>query len=154
MSRIKYLLKKYETQTHVAGEHETREQYKQRYQKQQYHKRIQLLDQLLLEEPKLGLSYDEKEQVKYLIKKHDNFQKLYNRGCEEMIILAFIFFMKIGTNSGVKIHEWSICNKYGLNNRTYSLIITRVLKTTLKNQPLQITPTTRYDHGILEKQSL
>ena len=154
MSRINYLLDKYETGKYVQGGYETPKQYQQRYNKQQLTKRLQILEDLLIEEPKLNLTHDEKEQVKYLLQKCNNFKKLYNRGREEMIILSFIFFMKLGANSRLYLHEWSICRKYGLNNRTYSLIITRVLKTVLKIQPLQITPTTKYDHGILEKQSL
>lgn len=154
MSRINYLLDKYETGKYVQGEYETPKQYKQRHNKQQLTKRVQTLEDLLIEEPKLQLTRDEKEQVKYLLQKCNNFKKLYNRGREEMIILAFIFFMKIGADSYVKLHEWTICKKYGLNNRNYSIIITRILKIVLKTQPLQITQTTKYDHRILEKQSL
>ena len=154
MSKINYLLDKYESGEYVPGEYETSKRYKQRYNKQQLSKRLHILEDLLHEEPKLNLKPGEKEQIKYLLVKCNNFKEIYNHGKEEMIILAFIFYIKLGDNSMVRLDTWSICKKYCLNNRVYSIIITRVLKTILKTQPLQITPTTRYDHDILEKQSL
>ena len=87
------------------------------------YERLRIFEDLLKEEPKLGLSRSEKERVRSLIKNQD-FRGLCARCGNETIILAFIFFMKILANHRLRLHKWSICKKYGLTNEKYILIIT------------------------------
>ena len=151
---IEKLLKKYEGDGYVRGEYESSKRRRQREQKNLLKKRLRILDQLILEAPRLNLTRFEKEKVQYLIEKYSCFRKLYNHAATETIILAFIFYVKIDSDSNIKVEKWSICKKYKLNTRTYSLILTRLFSLTLKKKPLPIKKTTSYYHSILEKQSL
>ena len=151
---IEYLLEKYDQGGYSKGVYETPEQQRQRKQKQRLKERLLILDDLLLEEPRLDLNRFEKEKVKYLIEKYPYFQKIYHHALEETIILAFIFYVKIDSDSHVKIEKWSICKKYKLNDHKYSIIITHLFSLTLSKEALPIKPTTKYDHSILEKRSL
>ena len=96
------------------------------------YERLRIFEDLLKEEPKLGLSRSEKERVCSLIRKYSNFRALCNNVGDEIIILAFIFYVKLSVNRRTNLSKWDICRKYGLNERKYSLIITRLLNTTLK----------------------
>lgn len=154
MSKINYLLDKYESGKYVQGLYENKKQRRQRNQKTRIKQQLQILDDLLHEEPKLDLNQYEKTQVTYLIEKTDNFNQLYRKTSTETIILAFIFYVKLCTNSDIRLETWSICGKYELTNRKYMIIITRLFNLYLRKQPLPITETTSYDHSILEKQSL
>ena len=94
-----------------------------------------LLDQLLLEVP-FRITHVEKQRVRYLIDTYSNFNDLHRRASEECIILAFIFFMHKLKNSKRVPEDYRICNKYGLTDRIYTLIITKLLNEVMKNQPL------------------
>ena len=96
------------------------------------YERLRIFEDLLKEEPKLGLSCSEKERVCSLIREYSNFRALCNNVGDEIIILAFIFYVKLSVNRRTNLNKWDICRKYGLNERKYSLIITRLLNTTLK----------------------
>ena len=154
MSNIETLLEKYGDDVYVEGMYESPEQHQRRDRKISVSKRLQLFEDLLFEEPKLCLNKFEKEQVQYYIKKYTNFKEFCKNAKEETIILAFIFYIKLSSNSKIELDEWSICEKYGLNYRTYSLIVTQLCKLVSKDVPLSLSVTTRYDHSILEKQSL
>ena len=154
MSHIETLLEKYGDDVYVEGMYESPEQHQRRNKKNRIRKRLQIFEDLLLEEPKLYLNKFEKEQVQYHIKKYDNFKELCNNVKEETIILAFIFYVKLSYNFDIRFNTWSICRKYGLTDRVYMLIITHLRKLDLKEVPLSLSATTRYDHSILEKQSL
>ena len=96
------------------------------------YERLRIFEDLLKEEPKLGLSRREKERVCSLIREYRNFRALCNNVQSETIILAFIFYVKILSDPLIRLNEWGICKKYGLNERKYSLIIARLLNATLK----------------------
>ena len=151
---IKYLLKKYKDDTYIKGEYESPQQHQRRDRKARLKKRLLILDDLLVEEPKLNLTRPEIERVKYIIEKYYFFKELYHRASDTTIILAFIFYVKIDANSRINFHEWRICRKYHLTLRKYAIIITRLFSTQSKKEPLAIKSTTRYNHSILEKESL
>ena len=153
-TRIEYLLKKYDQGGYSKGVYETPEQQRKRKRKQRLKERLLILDNLLLEEPRLNLNRFEKEKVKYLIEKYPYFRKIYHHALDETIILAFIFYVKIDSDSHVNVEKWSICKKYKLNTHKYLIIITHLFSLTLSKKPLSIKPTTKYDHAILEKRSL
>ena len=154
MPNIETLLEKYGDDIYVEGMYESPEQHQRRNKKNRIRKRLQLFKDLLKEESKLYLNKFEKEQVQYHIKKYDNFKELCNNVKEETIILAFIFYVKLSSNFDIRFNTWSICAGYGLTYRTYSLIITQLCKLISEDIPLSLSATTRYDHNILEKQSL
>ena len=154
MTDIEKLLEKYSDDVYSVGMYETPEQHQRRDKNNSVRKRLQMFEDLLLREPNLYLNKFEKEQVQYYIRKYPNFKELCKNAKEETIILAFMFYTKLSCNSHINFNTWSVCREYGLNYRTYSLIITNLLRLVSKDVPLSITSTTRYDHSILEKNSL
>ena len=152
--KIEYLLEKYKDDVYVKGEYESSKQHQLRDRGVRLKKRLLILNDLLMEEPKLNLTCTEKERVQYLIEKYYFFKELYHRVSDTTIILAFIFYVKIDANSRINFHEWRICRKYHLTLRKYAIIITRLFSIQSKNKPLAIKSTTRYNHSILEKESL
>lgn len=148
---ISKLLKKYDS--YVPGEYEPVNRERERKKRSRINDRLQTLQQLLTEAPRLTLNRYEYERVQYFLENIDNLKQLHRKSKLETIILAIVFYVKLTQNSYIQVEEWSICKKYGLTNRTYSLIITHLLETVLKKSPLPIKPTTKYDHNILEKEA-
>ena len=77
------------------------------------------------------------------------FNNLYNGVSEETIILAFIFFVLQQGNTRLNLDDYHICTKYNLNDKNYSLIVTRMLHYFMQQKPLTPVATTSYDHEIL-----
>lgn len=147
---IDYLLKKYSS--YVPGEYESKEREKQRKRKKVLDDYEQTLRQLLNEAPNLNLNKYEYERVRYFLEIAD-LKELHRQSKLETIILAIIFYVKISQNIYVRIDTWSICKKYGLTDRIFTVIIIRLVETILKRTPLPIKPTTKYNHNLLEKEA-
>jgi hypothetical protein len=98
------------------------------------YERLRVFEALLKEEPKLGLSTSEQERVRSMIREYTDFKRLCGRCKNEIIILAFIFYVKILSNPRLRLHKWRICKKYGLTNEKYMLIITRLSEPTFNEQ--------------------
>lgn len=72
------------------------------------------------------------------------------RNCKkEAIFLTFLLYIKKIDNPKLQIEEQPISEKYGLTNNLYEIIISRALKHYMKQAPIPITTTTRYDHDKL-----
>ena len=68
------------------------------------YERLRIFEDLLKEEPKLDLGTSEQDRVHSLIKNHD-FRRLCANCNNETIILAFIFSMKLLSDSHLRLHK-------------------------------------------------
>lgn len=137
MTNYEYLIKKYK-KVHPA-ERYTR-QYKSMIRTEQRIKnRHLILDELLLEAP-FYITNAEKQRIRYMIDTYNNFNDLHRRCSEECIILAFIFFIHKLRNTKRVPQDYRICNKYGLTDRNYTLIVTRLCNMVMESQPLRGEP--------------
>ena len=146
---INYLLRKYNND-YTNGEQRSDEYNKKMKQKQRLYEKLQLADDLFLETP-FHLTNDDKEQVKHLIRMYPNFRKLHGKASNEQIILSFIFYTKIPSDSNIKLDKYEITQKYQLTHNTFEIIICRLALEYLKE--VYIIPTVPKDknHEILLK---
>ena len=133
MTNYSRLLKKYE-KVHPA------ERYTNKYRRKirreiTIKNRHLILDELLLEVP-FHITKTEKQRIRYMIDTYPEFNNFHRRASEECIIMAFIFFFQKLKNTKRVPEDYRVCNKYGLTDRNYSLIVTRLCDELMKNQPL------------------
>ena len=150
MTNIKQLLQKYEA-NYVPGERRSNEYDNMIRQQNTLSDNIHLLHNLNQELPlTLQLNKCDLRLAEHLVKVfNNNLKYLLRQGKTETILLAFIFYLRKMENPLIKIEDYTILRKYGLNNNNYSLIISRVCMYYMMNTPLSINETTKYDHDLL-----
>lgn len=147
---IEKIIKKYEGNVYVPGEKRSRK-YDKQYERKVAVKNRHLLADNLFNEVVFHINQSEKEQVHYLIDKFQNFRKLHGKASNETIILSFIFYVKMKQNTLIRLDEYKICKKYKLNNRTFEIILCKIILKLLEETEIKRSVTTQYDHNILLK---
>lgn len=147
---IEKIIKKYEDNVYVPGEKRSCEYERQEKQKQAIRKR-HMIAKILFNEVTFHLNEYEKKQVHYFIDKFQNFRKLHGKASNETIILSFIFYVKMKQNTLIRLDEYKICKKYKLNNRTFEIILCKIILKLLEETEIKRSVTTQYDHNILLK---
>lgn len=150
MKNINHLLHKYQPQ-YIPGEERSAEYDNMIKQKNKLKDNIQLLHTLNQELPKtLTLNKCDLRIAETLVKRfHRQLKNLHNNAKKEAILLSFLFYLNKMENPVIQIEDYTIFRKYGLTTSIYSLIITRVCDTYIRERPIPITQTTRYDHDLL-----
>lgn len=97
-----------------------------------------LCDELLEEIGTLNLSISQKDFVHYLVDFFSNdFKNLHGRAKQETIILVFIFYVKKLENSHINLNNYSVSQKYNLNDAVFKLILCRMCDSFIKFSYLQ-----------------
>lgn len=149
--RIKKLINKYSA-PYVKGERVSSEYNCKLKREQRLHKKHLLCNELINEFEFLHLSPTQKDFVHYLIDCfHNDFKYLHGRAKNETIILAFIFYVKKLEDSRINLNNYSISQKYNLDDSVFKLVVCRMCDTFIKSSYLKYKDTTRYDHDILSK---
>jgi hypothetical protein len=150
MTDITQLLKKY-SKSYVPGEERSTEYDNMIKQKNILQDNIQLLHELNQELPEtLTLNKWDLRIAETLVKRfHGHLKILHKQAKKEAIYLTFLFYLNKMENPLIQIEDYTIFRKYGLTTSIYSLIITRVCDTYIRERPIPITQTTNYDHDLL-----
>ena len=155
---IYYLLNLYENNTsyetnYVKGEIRSTEHNRKRKREEKRKNRHLLLDELLLETKTLIFTPNQKKLIRYLIDDFSNdFQELHRRASEKCIILAFMFFLKKIENPSIRLDRYKICNKYGLTDHVFELIICRLTLKFMHRIPIRPRQYTKDEHEILVRE--
>ena len=149
MRDIQYLLDTYDN-AYVKGEQRSNES-KNRIRKESRRKnRHLILDELLLESKSLILTPNDKKTVRYLIDIFtDDFKKLHRRAKDETIILAFIFYLKKIELPSIRLSDYRICNKYGLTDAVFEIILCRIILYYMRKTPIEPKTYSKDEHDIL-----
>ena len=149
MRDIQYLLDTYDN-AYVKGEQRSKHT-KNRIRKESVRKnRHLILDELLLESKSLMLTPNDKKTVRYLIDIFsDDFKKLHRRASDEAIILAFIFYLKKIELPSVRLSDYRICNKYGLTDAVFEIILCRIILYYMRKTPIEPVTYRKDEHDIL-----
>ena len=149
MRDIQYLLDTYDN-AYVKGEQRSKHT-KNRIRKESVRKnRHLILDELLLESKSLMLTPNDKKTVRYLIDVFsDDFKKLHRRASDEAIILAFIFYLKKIELPSVRLSDYRICNKYGLTDAVFEIILCRIILYYMRKTPIEPVTYRKDEHDIL-----
>lgn len=149
MRDIQYLLDTYDN-AYVKGEQRSKHT-KNRIRKESVRKnRHLILDELLLESKSLMLTPNDKKTVRYLIDVFsDDFKKLHRRASDEAIILAFIFYLKKIELPSVRLSDYRICNKYGLTDAVFEIILCRIILYYMRKTPIEPKTYKKDEHDIL-----
>lgn len=147
---IKNLLRKY-SKNYVPGEKRSTEYNKILRHKNMQKNNIMLLHDLNRELPEtLTLNKCDLKLAEHLVATfNNNLKYLHKQTKKEVILLAFLFYIKKMENPKLQIEDYTILLNYGLTTSIYSLIITRVARHYMTTKPVQITTTTDYDHDLL-----
>lgn len=149
MRDIQYLLDTYDN-AYVKGEQRSKHT-KNRIRKESVRKnRHLILDELLLESKSLMLTPNDKKTVRYLIDVFsDDFKKLHRRASDEAIILAFIFYLKKIELPSIRLSDYRICNKYGLTDAVFEIILCRIILYYMRKTPIEPVTYRKDEHDIL-----
>ena len=149
MRDIQYVLDTYDN-AYVKGEQRSKHT-KNRIRKESVRKnRHLILDELLLESKSLMLTPNDKKTVRYLIDVFsDDFKKLHRRASDEAIILAFIFYLKKIELPSVRLSDYRICNKYGLTDAVFEIILCRIILYYMRKTPIEPVTYRKDEHDIL-----
>ena len=149
MRDIQYLLDTYDN-AYVKGEQRSNKT-KNRIRKESRRKnRHLILDELLLESKSLILTPNDKKTVRYLIDIFtDDFKKLHRRAKDEAIILAFIFYLKKIELPSIRLSDYRICNKYGLTDTVFEIILCRIILHYMRKTPIEPKTYSKDEHDIL-----
>ena len=99
---------------------------------------------------RLRLTLYQKERVIHLTDTFSNdFKSLHIKAKSETIILAFIFYIKMNEDPKIKLNQYKITAKYGLNNNIFEIILCRLCEYYMNRMPLSLVNVTKYDHEIL-----
>lgn len=139
------------TQKYVPGEKRSNTYDKKIQKEKRLQENLQLLNDLNRELPgALTLNRCDLRLAEHLVKVFNNNMKyLLRQGKTETILLAFIFYLRKMENPNIKIEDYTILRKHGLNNNNYSLIISRVCMYYMIHTPVKLEETTDYDHDLL-----
>lgn len=153
MTDIEHLLKKYSS-PYVPGEIRSNKYNKKIKQESRHKNRLLLLDTLNNELPySIKLHKHEKEIIQSILKVFKNDLKLLNRqATEEQIILTIIFAIKKRIKTNLRIEDYTIFEKYELNNNTLITILCKLNNYYMATHPLIIQETIDYDHTLLYEQ--
>ena len=150
MTDINELLQKYK-KNYVPGERRSTEYNKMIRHKNMQKNNIMLLHDLNRELPEtLTLNKCDIKLAETLVATfNNNLKYLHRQAKTEVILLAFLFYIRKMENPKLQIEDYTILLKYGLTTSIYSLIITRVARHYMTTKPIPITTTTDYDHDLL-----
>lgn len=150
MENIQQKLEKYNT-AYVPGEIRSNTYNNKLRQETTLNNNIHRLHQLNQELPEdLQLNRCDIQISETLARTFHTRLKYLCRNCKkEVIFLVFLLYIKKIDNPKLDIGEQPISEKYGLTNNLYEIIISRALKHYMKQAPIPITTTTRYDHDKL-----
>ena len=146
---IEKKLKKYE-KPYVTGEQRSKEYNKQIKQQEAIQKRHNIAETLFNEIP-FHLTNHDKKEVHHLIDMIKNFKDLHRKASNETIILAFIFYVKIGKGENIKIQKYRISHKYQLTHNTFEIILCKLNLHYLSELYIIPVEPKGIDHNILYK---
>lgn len=148
---INYLLNLY-NKPYVKGEKRSKEYERMINQEKTLDEKLRIANDMFAEVT-FHLTDYQKEHVKYLIEQYPDFTKLHGNAKTETIILAIIFYVRIGLNGDVRLDrdKYKIITKYGLKHTTFELIVCRLAFNYMENVNIIPRYTTNYDHNILYK---
>lgn len=135
--------------TYVQGERRTNKQERIHKQEQRLKEKHELADMLMNETKFLIFTNYDKEHVHYLIDKFNDFNKLHRTVGNEVIILAFIFYVAKINNPRLKLNNYRITGEYGLTDNVFELIMCRIVQRLLSDVPIVPVDTRKYDHDVL-----
>lgn len=134
------LINKYSSQ-YVAGERHSNTTKKKNKDHMKLQERYQILEDIIPTLP-FTITKQEKTQVRTLIQKYNTqFKKLHHNASQETIITALIIIIKKSTNPNI--------NNTNINPNTILIINSRILHDYMKNTPIPLTTTDKYNHEIL-----
>ena len=107
----------------------------------------------LFQEVTFHLTDYQKEHVLYLLEQYPDLTKLHGNAKTETIILALIFYVRIGINGDIRLdnEKYAIISEYNLKHTTFELIVCRLAFNYLENVNIIPRYSTKYDHNILYK---
>lgn len=148
---INYLLKIYR-KPYVKGETRSKE-YERMINQEKTLEEKKRIAKDMFSEISFHLTDYQKEHVLYLIEQYPDLTKLHGNAKTETIILAIIFYVRIGLNGDVRLDrdKYNIITKYNLKHTTFELIVCRLAFNYLENVNIIPRHTTSYDHNILYK---
>lgn len=92
-----------------------------------------------------GLVGCDRECLNFLVRNFPNFHKICANCSNEQIICAFAFYIMKTRDTRLQIENYSVFKEYGLTDKVYLTIITRLCNYYQKNQPLKKGKTNYYD---------
>lgn len=147
---INYLIRLY-NKPFVKGEKRSKEYERMVRQEKSLEEKKRIADLLILEAPFHVTEY-QKDHVNYLLEKYPDLTKLHGNAKTETIILALIFYTKIGLDGNIRLDKYAITNKYDLKHSTFELIICRLCFHYFQNTEIvPVDAETKYDNYILYK---
>ena len=113
--------------------------------------RHSILSDLLCEIP-FKLTHYQIQQIKLWIDTfNEDFKAFHRQASNETIILAFIMIQQKNANPKTQLENYSICQKYNLNDNTFNLIQNRLIFQLMRTTPLTYALSKYLDHEILMK---
>jgi len=148
---INYLINLYQ-KPYVKGEKRSKEYERMINQEKTLDEKLRIANDLFAEVT-FHLTDYQKEHVKYLIEQYPDLTQLHGNAKTETIILALIFYVRIGLNGDIRLDrdKYKIITKYNLRHTTFELIVCRLAFNYLENVNIIPRYSTNYDHEILYK---
>lgn len=106
---------------------------------------------LLFNECPFHITPQEKNEVHHLINMIKNFKEIHGKASNETIILAFIFYVKIGKDTNIRIQKYKITKKYQLTHNTFEIILCKLNLYFLKESYIIPVEPKGIDHNLLYK---
>ena len=75
---------------------------------------------------RLKICGEDKKAIAFMIKSIPNFNELSRTSSNETIISAFCFYILKTRKSNAQIEQYAVLKEYGLNEKIYATIITRL----------------------------
>ena len=148
---INYLIRLY-NKPYVKGEKRSKEYERMMSQEKTMEEKKRITEDLFAEIP-FHLTQYQKDHVLYLIEQYPDLTKLHGNAKTETIILAIIFYVRMGLEGDIRLDrdKYKVISKYNLKHTTFELITCRLAFNYLENVNIIPRYSTKYDHGILYK---
>ena len=148
---INYLLRLY-NKPYVKGEKRSKEYERMISQEKTMEEKKRIMKDLFTEIP-FHLTQPQKKYVEFLIEEYPDLTQLHGNAKTETIILALIFYTRIGITGDVRLNQdrYKIISKYSLSHSTFELIVCRIAFDYFKNAHIVPRISSNYDHNILYK---
>lgn len=149
---INYLINLY-NKPYVKGEKRSKEYERMIGQEKTMEEKKRIMKDMFAEVP-FHLTEYQKDYVEWLIEEYPDLNELHGNAKTETIILALIFYTRIGLNGDIRLNKdkYAIISKYKLLHSTFELIVCRLAFSYMQNHAY-IVPrdSSKYDHSILYK---
>ena len=148
---INYLINLY-NKPYVKGEARSKEYERMIGQEKTLEEKKRIAEDLFAE-VSFHLTDYQKQHVHYLIEQYPDLTELHGNAKTETIILALIFYVRIGINGDIRLdgEKYKIIKTYNLKHTTFELIVCRLAFNYFQNVNIIPRHSTNYDHNILYK---